>query len=1200
MTDTAKDAANGTEHTKRTGRSGRAAVGHPVDVATGKLFDDFEDYTISGQMPLNFGRHYSSDLVGNEQGMFGPGWASNFEARLTRDLDGFRLIDIDGETEILFDDPKVTVDTGGVVRNLGSYAEITREDKQLVVTRWNVDADDITRYRFAIPEFGQWTCLESVTDFPGQGYDIKRDEHGRVVRISQRREPRGFLLDYGTNGRIAEVREYYPHVFDHPTTGKPRVKEQSHVVLRYAYSEAGRLIGMTNVLDHRCGYEYDDDGYMIRETNICGMVYRFTYDDQRRCVQTTGERRYGLQALEFDPSGKVVWVTNAEDETSTYVCNERGQIEKEIDPLGNEKTTEYDEHGRIVALINAVGSRTEYAYGEHGDRVKLVDPTGAVTAYAFNDVHQVIAITDPANHVWRREYDDSGKVVRVLNPLGDALRYAYNDAGDLREVVDPGDHKTTFDWNSIGDLSTVADPLGNVTGYEYTKQGQLKTVIDAKGFRTRARLDKLGRVKEVILADGAKRRFQWNAYGQIMEYVDELGERTTWKYQACGIPKVITRPHGGKIRFHWSNVPGRLLNVSNERREDYKFEYDRAGRLVKETDFADRKTKYRLDAAGQVVTTTDAAQRSTTITRDDLGRVAKIAYADGNETVFDYDARGLMTFADNGQVPVTRQYDEVGRLICEKQGDHEVKSFYDAEGNRVRRESTQGVPTEFSWNGNHQLTRLCRAGSKPMHFEYDERQVEIARYVQNGVRISQKFDARGRRIEQKVLGTRCNAPGTTAVGEDVVVKRNYAYDAASNLVQLMDKNWGIAKHTYDSVGRIQSTDFLGEFSERFEYDLTDNIQSSFRQTLQETKQNALEESETWEYGKGNTLCKRGKINYEFNSIGQLVKKTAPDKGNTRFQWNDAGQLVKAILPSGDEWEYHYDALSRRTTKAGPERCENFTWDGDVILHEQRRRDGGEVQLTQWEYEPKGFAPIGKIEHNRAYYCVNDMAGNPRELLADKGHIEWAARFSTWGHELDSRERTVDCPVRYLGQWHDDETGLENNRYRYYDPDTGRYISSDPIRLFGGVNQYAIAPNIFGWTDPYGLNKKRRRRQCDGSDDSHNKLEHEYNVKKPITVDDALGIAGEFMVDGVPITKTEVTNSGVQFIQIFTENDQIITMRAGFDLNPKSPHVIKHGPHLNLHIRINKTDASKKGFPDPHIAIDPITIRHPNAKSLGDY
>ncbi|AXY34664.1 RHS repeat-associated core domain-containing protein [Yersinia pseudotuberculosis] len=60
------------------------------------------------------------------------------------------------------------------------------------------------------------------------------------------------------------------------------------------------------------------------------------------------------------------------------------------------------------------------------------------------------------------------------------------------------------------------------------------------------------------------------------------------------------------------------------------------------------------------------------------------------------------------------------------------------------------------------------------------------------------------------------------------------------------------------------------------------------------------------------------------------------------------------------------------------------------------------------------------------------------------------------------------PLRYAGQYLDDETGLHYTTYRYYAPEVGRFITPDPIGLAGGLNLYQYAPNPLGWIDPLGL------------------------------------------------------------------------------------------------------------------------------------
>ena len=106
-------------------------------------------------------------------------------------------------------------------------------------------------------------------------------------------------------------------------------------------------------------------------------------------------------------------------------------------------------------------------------------------------------------------------------------------------------------------------------------------------------------------------------------------------------------------------------------------------------------------------------------------------------------------------------------------------------------------------------------------------------------------------------------------------------------------------------------------------------------------------------------------------------------------------------------------------------------------------------------------------------------GTLRELTDAAGRVVWAARYRAWGNVLEvvqdeapavasSDEIGEVQSVRFQGQYHDNESGLHYNRFRYYDPDIGRFVSIDPIGLAGGTNSYGYAYNPVGWVDPAGL------------------------------------------------------------------------------------------------------------------------------------
>ena len=130
-----------------------------------------------------------------------------------------------------------------------------------------------------------------------------------------------------------------------------------------------------------------------------------------------------------------------------------------------------------------------------------------------------------------------------------------------------------------------------------------------------------------------------------------------------------------------------------------------------------------------------------------------------------------------------------------------------------------------------------------------------------------------------------------------------------------------------------------------------------------------------------------------------------------------------------------------------------------------------------------------------YQC--DHLGTQQELTDPNGQIAWSAQYKAWGEVKEQRSEWAQRegltnPIRFQGQYHDHETGLHYNRYRYYDPRVGRFISKDPISYAGGLNLYAYAPNPTGWVDPLGL----ARCKCEvGADTNRRSPEPIYKTTK---------------------------------------------------------------------------------------------------------
>ena len=80
-------------------------------------------------------------------------------------------------------------------------------------------------------------------------------------------------------------------------------------------------------------------------------------------------------------------------------------------------------------------------------------------------------------------------------------------------------------------------------------------------------------------------------------------------------------------------------------------------------------------------------------------------------------------------------------------------------------------------------------------------------------------------------------------------------------------------------------------------------------------------------------------------------------------------------------------------------------------------------------------------------------GAPLEARAEDGTVRWSGHYTSWGEVIrqsdgflysPGKPQTLYQPLRYAGQYADDETGLHYNLFRYYDPMVGRFTTQDPV------------------------------------------------------------------------------------------------------------------------------------------------------------
>ncbi|NOY15603.1 MAG: hypothetical protein GXP23_01485 [Gammaproteobacteria bacterium] len=137
----------------------------------------------------------------------------------------------------------------------------------------------------------------------------------------------------------------------------------------------------------------------------------------------------------------------------------------------------------------------------------------------------------------------------------------------------------------------------------------------------------------------------------------------------------------------------------------------------------------------------------------------------------------------------------------------------------------------------------------------------------------------------------------------------------------------------------------------------------------------------------------------------------------------------------------------------------------------RRQTTTALPVLDWLITPAQALPSN---NGFLYYVHNDPLGTPQALTNEAGTVVWTAQYDPFGkatvnEDPDNDGNTVTLNARLPGQYYDKETGLHYNYLRYYDPNIGRYLTSDPIGLEGGLNLYLYAyANPVSWMDPSGL------------------------------------------------------------------------------------------------------------------------------------
>jgi len=575
-------------------------------------------------------------------------------------------------------------------------------------------------------------------------------------------------------------------------------------------------------------------------------------------------------------------------------------------------------------------------------------------------------------------------------------------------------------------LPALAQVSEDTTTYEYDALGNPTRTIDALGHERKSQYDSLNRLIKQLEPHPTSTTNPSGTLGTIGITVDGQGQ-TTAVSDPRNLATTYTVDGLGNITAQASPDSGTTTRT-----------FDAAGNVETETDARGIATTYSWDELNRItqVVFSKAGQPSETVTyawdTPAVGRLGTLTDPAGT-TSWSYDLFGRTTGRSHSRsastLTVTYGYDEAGRpsSIGYPSG-RQITYGYDVQG-RIQTLSLDGVAqlSDIGYSPFGAVTGWTWAGGRA---------------------YSRSYDGAGR-LKSFTLGD------TT---------RTLTYDAAWRITGANDALPAINRtFLYDNLDRLTNEPAI---SRSYAYDLSGN------RTLLGIGANSYAYSYATTAPLSNRLLgAQGPLppkSYSYNEVGAIT-----GDGQKSYAYNLRGRLSTLTTSAGTS-TYEHNGLGQRTAKTVLGTTTRYAYDEAGHLIGEYDASGNALNEYVWLADTPVLLLVPVASQPVSVFFIHaDQIDTPRIVQDSQYNNRWAWDPDGFG-QLPPNENPAGLGafafnLRMPGQYFDAESGLFYNHFRDYDPQTGRYVESDPIGLAGGVNTYSYVggnPTIF--QDPLGL------------------------------------------------------------------------------------------------------------------------------------
>lgn len=966
--------------------------------------------------------------------------------------------------------------------------------------------------------------LETVTAESGKTLALSYDSSNRVSGVVT---PAGsFSYAYDGNGNLTTVTKpdtktlvyhYEDTNFVNAMTGV--TDEKGTRLETYAYDTSGRAISSKfagDVEQYSVVYNADETTTVINPLGKQATFHFATIQGLRKIVEVEGHASTNCAAANkfytYDARGFLASKTDWLGNVSTYTRDGNGSVTSMVQAQGDSAqrtiTTTYDPVYRLPDVVTQTGKTTNYDYDSDGriTSVTVTDTTTSetrTTSYTYNAntvdsngntvlgrLSSVDGARTSVTDVTSYTYDSSLRLTKVTNPLGHEVETtSFDSANRPLTIENANDVQTTFVYDSLGRLSssTVASgtPDAITTSYTYDDNGNVLTVTLPNGVIITNSYDSAQRLTGVTDDLGNTVTYTLDDAGNITkeEYKDNT---STLKYTLSTVYDELARiiesvdANLDSTAFDY-DVNSNLTTITDGNLNATSYAFDGLDRLVSFTDALSGVTSYDLNDLDQNEGTTDPRSNTTSYSYNAFGDVTQEISPDRGTRTYSHDKAGNVTSMTDARSIVTDYtYDALNRLLTTSYPSDstlDVALTYDAatgcgtSKGRLCSVTDASGSTSYIYDVLGRLTDVTEtrgALSFTTSYAYDDAGILTDITLPSGRSVAYTLNGNG-----QVSGVSADVNSTSTT-----LASSLAYLPFGGLESMTYGNSIALTNTFNAAYQLTNRQIGSMMNDAYTYDAAGNItvKGSDSYTLDALYRITGENTDSYSYDAiGNRLSKNlESYSYPLDSSKlddiDSVMFTHDAAGNITadtqrsYVVDAAGHVKEVKISSSTVGAYVYNANNQRSQKTVGSTVTHYVYGAGGLLYGEYDSTGGLIR----EYVYLNGQPLAQIDAGETLrYLHTDHLGTPRYASSTSGVQVWNWDSDAFGNGAPTGSATVN--LRFAGQYYDGESDLHYNWNRYYDPETGRYISSDPIGLDGGLNTFGyVSANPVMFIDPEGL------------------------------------------------------------------------------------------------------------------------------------